>query len=234
VRYRQEIDRLEGRKDWDREIARPDRLRAAMRRGDGTDEGEDPDLQEDRDPVRNSARNRIAGVEDIEERIMDSRYGNTPTRTREGTTTLIEQCADEVDLDFVSASGSQATEDGRNWVHLINDLLYYNDAQPPGPLNSPRLFFSTECANLIFAMKNWTGEDGKDGACKDFIDLVKYAVLHACDDYSDSPRDREKRKLEARRQAEADRAAAKDSRTGKPAPAAAVAAGREDDEEDFR
>lgn len=218
VRYRQEIDRLEGRKDWDREIARPDRLRAAMRRGDHLEEGEDRDLQADPEPARYSARNRIAGVDDIEERLMDSRYGNTPTRTREGTTTLIEQCADEVDLHFVSASGSQASEDGRNWVHLINDLLHYKADQPIGPMNSPRMFFSTDCVNLIFAMKNWTGEDGKDGACKDFVDLVKYAVLHDCDDYSDSPRERERRKAEQRRQEAEARAAAK----GRPAPAAAA------------
>jgi hypothetical protein len=28
---------------------------------------------------------------------------------------------------------------------------------------------------MIFALKIWTGEDGQRGACKDFIDLARYA-----------------------------------------------------------
>jgi phage terminase large subunit-like protein len=183
-RYRQEIERLEGRKDWEREVVKPQPVLAG-RRGK-----EDPDLQPDPEPFRRRRRGpeREGEAEDVYLRIMDSRFGNTPTHVKEGLTTLIEQFADLEDLHFVPASGSQANEDGTNWVHLINSLLHYKEEEPLGPLNSPRLFFSEDCKNMIFAMQNWTGEDGKTGACKDFVDLVKYAVLHDCDDYSEEPR----------------------------------------------
>lgn len=181
-RYAQEIGRLEGRKDWDRELRRPQRVPAA---GRGRAMEEDDDLQADPVPQRVTRRQAAEGMEEMELRIMDSRYGNTPTTTREGLTTLIEQFREEVDIDFVPASGSQATEDGTNWIHLINDLLAYDEKKPIDAFNTPRLFVSDDCKNLIFALQNWTGEDGKEGACKDFVDLVKYAVLHDCDDHSD-------------------------------------------------
>jgi hypothetical protein len=117
--------------------------------------------------------------EEIEERWMDSRYGAAPTRTREGMTTLIEQCA-EIGLEFKAASGKEISEG----VALINDLLDYDRGVPLGQysrtlarLNAPKMYVSRNCPNLIYSMKEWTGKDGTKGACKDFCDLVRYAVL---------------------------------------------------------
>lgn len=178
-RYQQEIARVEGRSDWET----PSK---SVSKKTPRDRDADPDLQPDPEPLRRKRPRRPDEGEDIYERIMDSRYGATPTQNREGTTTLLEECAD-IGLDFVPASGGQATDDDEKvqWTHLINHLLDYDDTQPISSLNSPRLFVSEDCAELIFALQNWTGIDGKKGACKDFIDLVKYLVLHNPDDWSD-------------------------------------------------
>jgi hypothetical protein len=117
--------------------------------------------------------------ERIEERWMDSRYGALPTRTREGTTTLIEQCS-ELGLEFKAASGKEISEG----VALINDKLDYDKEVPLGEfspklarLNAPKLFVSRNCPNLIYAIREWTGKDGNKGACKEWIDLLRYAAL---------------------------------------------------------
>lgn len=178
-RYQQEIYRVEGRSDWEQPAA--PRARASRGRSDSGD----PDLQPDPVRVRRHRARRPDEGEDVYERIMDSRFGAQPNQTREGTTTLLEECA-EIGLDFVPASGGQTTDDDEKvqWTHLINNLLDYDATQPVSALNSPRLFVSEDCAEIIFALQNWTGIDGKKGACKDFIDLVKYLVLHDPDDWS--------------------------------------------------
>lgn len=109
----------------------------------------------------------------VSERWMDSRYGNTPTMTHEGVQTLIEQCSDRIGLDFLATSG-QAISEG---VAVINDWLSYNEEKPVDALNSPRLYISDSCKNLIFSLKTWTGADGKRSGSKDFIDILRYIVL---------------------------------------------------------
>lgn len=185
-RYKQEIARLEGRRDWEMPV------QAARELG----RNDDPDLQPDREPVRRGRRKPSEG-EDVYERIMDSRYGATPNQTREGTTTLLEECA-EIGLDFVPASGGQSADDDTKvqWTHLINDLLSWDETKPLSSLNQPRLLVAASCKNMIFALQNWTGQDGKHGACKDFVDLVKYLVLHDCEDWSDSPAEAARRRRE--------------------------------------
>lgn len=173
-RYRQEIHRLEGRRNWEAPPPEP-----------GKPSG-DPDLQPDALPA-SPRRKREQDGEAVYERIMDSRYGASPTQTREGTTTLLEEC-ERVGLDFVPASGSgtAANDEHVQWTHLINNLLDYDEKQPLGALNQPRLYVAESCKNMIFALQNWTGLDGKHGACKDFVDLVKYLVLHDCEDWEES------------------------------------------------
>jgi hypothetical protein len=121
--------------------------------------------------------------EPIEERWMDSRYGALPTRTKEGQTTLIEQCG-EMGLEFKAASGKEIVEG----VTLVNDMLDYDKELPLGQwsphlgrLNAPKLYVSSRCPNLIYAMREWTGKDGNKGACKDWIDLLRYAALAELD-----------------------------------------------------
>jgi hypothetical protein len=111
-------------------------------------------------------------AEEIFERRMDSRYGNAQTVGRERPTTLIEECLD-VGLDFQPTPGENIDEG----IDLINDLLDYDTGKPVSATNSPRLYIAENCKNLIYSLMEWTGVDGKHGACKDPIDVLRYFVL---------------------------------------------------------
>jgi hypothetical protein len=121
----------------------------------------------------------LEGGEEIFERWIDSRYGASPTTQYEGNTTLIEQL-DQIGLEFLAAPGKSI----REGIDLINDKLYYDETVPIGEfskdlarLNVPQLMVSERCPNVIFALKEFTGRDGEQGACKDFCDLLRYALL---------------------------------------------------------
>jgi len=111
-------------------------------------------------------------AEKIFERWMDSRYGHTPTVAKEAPTTLLDECAD-IGLDFLATPTDR--RDGEK-IDLINDWLSYDQSKPIDFLNQPKLMISSNCRNLIYAMKEWTGQDGKDGATKDPIDCVGFLV----------------------------------------------------------
>jgi hypothetical protein len=107
------------------------------------------------------------------ERWMDSRYGNTPSMTEEGVKTLIDQCDEKMDMAFKATSGKAIIEG----VSIINDMLGYDDTREVDATNSPKLYISERCQNLIFSLKTWTGADGKKSASKDFIDILRYIAL---------------------------------------------------------
>lgn len=106
------------------------------------------------------------------ERIMDSRFGNAPTLARAETTTLIDDFS-AIGIDFIPAPGEEQAEG----IDKINSALDFDTTRPVGPLNQPRLYVSDRCRNTIFALQEWTGKDGKHGACKDPIDVLRYLVL---------------------------------------------------------
>ena len=106
------------------------------------------------------------------DRYMDSRARTRTVAGKEEGTNLEELCL-KAGLDFRAASGKQIKEG----VSLVDDWLYYDEARPVEPLtNEPRLHISEECTNLIWALEHWTGADGQKGACKDWIDLLRYAA----------------------------------------------------------
>ncbi len=115
------------------------------------------------------------------ERWMDSRYGNTASMTEEGIKTIIEQCAEKIDMYFKATSG-KAIKEG---VTSINDLLAYDSSRPIDSTNSPKLYISERCKNLIFSLKTWTGADGQKSASKDFIDLLRYVAMSDGIEYQD-------------------------------------------------
>ena len=108
----------------------------------------------------------------IVERRMDSRYAASATLARDGVTTLLEECL-EIGLDFVPASGENIEEG----IDLINDKLAYDPEREVSSTNEPQLFVSDACVNVIYALKEWTGADGRKGALKDVIDVIRYGVL---------------------------------------------------------
>lgn len=151
-RYRDEILRIEGWK-WNEQI-------------------------KDIEPLPDALCEEIPGRKPVEvlRRYMDSRYGASPTLARNETTTLIEQMSD-IGIDFEPASG----EHQREGLDMINTALDF-EPDPADPdrrrfLRKPRLYITRNCANLIYAIKTWTGADGKEGATKDPIDVLRYAEL---------------------------------------------------------
>lgn len=119
---------------------------------------------------------RVEDGEPIVNRLMDSRYANAPLQTREHQTSLIEECA-KAGMFFLTAAGKEIEEG----VDLINSLLFYNrEAAPDDYTNVPNLYVSENCTNTIYSLKEWTGEDGKTGACKDPIDCLRYMALSNC------------------------------------------------------
>ena len=110
----------------------------------------------------------------IIERYMDSRFGNAPTLSKGEATTLIEEFEGLDDpLYFTPAAGLNIDEG----VTLINSELDFDPGLPISALNTPKLFIHERCYNHRFALTTWTGADGKHGACKDFIDILRYLLL---------------------------------------------------------
>jgi hypothetical protein len=160
-RYTHEIRRLEGRPEEEQEVGRPMVVRLQRRWPSGVTQ----------EP---SEKGEI-----IQERFMDSRYGAAPTMTQEGSTTLLEQMAD-AGMDFLAASGKNISEG----IAVVNNLLDFDSELELGKfspllgrLNAPKLYVSRNCPNLIYALREYTGRDGMKGACKDFVDLMRYAAL---------------------------------------------------------
>jgi len=114
--------------------------------------------------------------ERIEGRYLDRRFGNTPHAGPEGPVTLFDEYA-EVGLDFLETRGG-AEENG---LALIADALAWDKTREINYFNRPRLYVSDACENVITALMMWTGEDGKRGACKDWIDLLRYVFEEGVD-----------------------------------------------------
>jgi len=126
---------------------------------------------------------RLEGTEEIQERWMDSRYAANPTLTKEGSTTHIEQLS-ELGMEFLAASGQVIAEG----AGLISDKLDYDPECELGKfsatlarMNEPKLFISQNCTNTIYSLREWTGKDKQHGACKDPIDVLRYAMLAGLD-----------------------------------------------------
>jgi hypothetical protein len=103
---------------------------------------------------------------------MDSRFGATPTLHNDQTNTILDEMNG---LDFpVAPAPYDMIDEG---VSLINDLLAYDKRKEISLENEPHLYISTDCRACIFALKEWTGADGKTGASKDPIDCLRYAAM---------------------------------------------------------
>lgn len=172
-RYMREILRNEGAPDAQEEAPREEKTGGEILWGPRP---KNP-LGKARGPQRTA--DPTDGREKILERWMDSRYGNSPTQTKEGSTTLIEQM-DDLGMQFLAASGKEIDEG----TGLVNDLLDYDPEVDRGkysPLlaraNEPKLFVSRNCPNVIYALREWTGKDKQHGACKDPADTLRYAAL---------------------------------------------------------
>jgi phage terminase large subunit-like protein len=112
--------------------------------------------------------------EEIFERYIDPRAGGTKAVTDDGGVTLIDMLDDgEQPMHFTPAAGIRI-EQG---VAMINDGFSYDMSQDMTPINKPKLYISEKCQNLIYCVKEWTGQDGDKGATKDPIDCLRYLMV---------------------------------------------------------
>jgi len=55
--------------------------------------------------------------------------------------------------------------------------MAYDQNQPVSIINQPKIFISDECKNLMWCLREWTGNDGDKGASKDPIDVLRYLAV---------------------------------------------------------
>lgn len=113
------------------------------------------------------------GCRDVQ-RYIDPRMGASEVQGENGAETIISKLADH-DLTYLPAPG-KAIDDGEQ---LINDRLAYDPQRPVGVDNSPRLYVSDRCEQLIYALENYTGSLGANEPAKDPIDFLRYALQSA-------------------------------------------------------
>lgn len=112
--------------------------------------------------------------EEICERYIDPRAGATKAVTDDGGVSLVDMLDDgEIPMHFTPAAGIKI-EQG---VAMINDGFSYDMSQDLSEKNKPKLYISESCQNLIYAVKEWTGQDGEKGATKDPIDCLRYLMV---------------------------------------------------------
>ena len=130
-----------------------------------------------RDVVEWDSESGEGPKEIVEGRFLDSRAASAPRVEKDRPVTLQDEF-DDIGLEFGLTPGDEIAEG----VTLINDLLDFDREQVIDYFNCPKLYISEECINLIFSLQNWTGKDGNSGACKDPIDVLRYAVLLGLED----------------------------------------------------
>jgi hypothetical protein len=107
-------------------------------------------------------------------RYIDPRAGSTQAVGKEGGTSLMDLLDSDPDPMFFEPAAGMRVDEG---VGLINDWLAFNLNMPINRANEPKLFISDRCQNLIFSMREWTGQDGDKGATKDPIDCLRYLAV---------------------------------------------------------
>lgn len=144
---------------------------------------EDPDGREG--PAQRSGAGRgldeykaliahLEGEEEIAERYIDPRAGATQAIGHQGGTSLIELLGlGEQPMHFRPSAGIKI-EQG---VSIINDWIAFDNSQPISAINQPKLFISEKCQNLIYSLREWTGQDGDKGCTKDPIDTLRYIAV---------------------------------------------------------
>jgi hypothetical protein len=118
----------------------------------------------------------------VRERWMDARYGNARKTDEENPTTTIVDMS-ELGMNFLAAPSEKSLTGARSdgSLRMINDLLFYDVNRPIDATNTPHLFVVETCPNVIWALQNWTGQDGQKGASKDPIDVLRMLALTDAD-----------------------------------------------------
>lgn len=125
--------------------------------------------------------------EEIFLRLVDPRLGASTKQGDEGSTNIITEFTDAMmeagDHVPIQPAPGLHIDHGKK---MIDDYLSYDASKPITALNSPRLFVSDACTNLIDALKNYTGQGGPDEVWKDPIDCLRMLLTEGADFISKS------------------------------------------------
>lgn len=146
-------------------------LKREVARVEGWKDAEKWHMGVDREAVRKWSPDN-GTREPVARRFIDSRAASNPHVEDDEPVTLWTNYQD-IGLNFELTPGDDI-DDG---VIFINDLLRYDPARPVDALNCPRLYIAKSCQNTVFALRVWTGKDGRKGATKDPIDNLRYFCL---------------------------------------------------------
>jgi len=117
----------------------------------------------------------ILGLEEgepIYERLIDPRLGAAERQSADGATTIISDL-DDADFIVMAAPGV----DIENGLQLLQNKMAYDDTQPRSSVNAPSFYVSDRCANIIYALGEYTGRGGTTEATKDPIDCLRYIAV---------------------------------------------------------
>lgn len=113
--------------------------------------------------------------EEIAERFIDPRTAGTETISKDGGVTILDLLNSATIPTYFTPSASVSVDDR---ILLINDMLCYDrEKEIERGVNHPKLMVSASCANLIWSLKEWTGQDGQKGASKDPVDCLGYMAV---------------------------------------------------------
>lgn len=117
--------------------------------------------------------------EDIFERLIDPRLGAARHQVADGESSIIQDLEDQ-NMTFIPAPGIDI-DDG---LQKLIGLMSWDTSKPMDSLNRPRFYVSTDCENTVAALSEYTGEDGKNEAWKDPVDVLRYAACADLDHVS--------------------------------------------------
>ena len=105
---------------------------------------------------------------EIFERLIDPRAGSSEKAGDDGATNLIRDL-EAADLTVMPAPGLHITEG----LEKIKSMLYWKPHEKRDSINSPKIFVSDRCRNVIYALAEYTNYSTHE-ACKDWIDMLRY------------------------------------------------------------
>jgi len=124
------------------------------------------------------------GGDTIFERIIDARAGATKRETSMGVETIIQQYANEGFIFRPARVLGKGEKEILLGIEKIDDLLYYDKNKPPQDGNWPHIRVSDRCENTTYMFENYAN-CSRTEACKDYFDVIHYAVTTGLDFISD-------------------------------------------------
>ena len=113
---------------------------------------------------------------EIMERIIDPRMGAAKYADTTGQSSIIQDLYDQ-DMVCIPAPGLEI-EDG---LSSLMGLMAYDETKDIDAMNRPHFMVSERCGNIIGALGEYTGDDGKNEAWKDPIDVLRYGAVSDLD-----------------------------------------------------